>query len=108
MERVRRNSVIKNSQPSSGSFDAAATSADQAAKSGKSEIEMNSMNNQYTFSPSRDTRRPSILKTETIKRMHSAIELNKRILEKSKDASLVLINIPTPPKVSAGDYNCKK
>jgi hypothetical protein len=106
MERVRRNSVIKNSQPSSGSFDND-HHGDQAVKSGnKSEIEMNSIKNQYTFSPSKDERRPSILKTETIKRMHSAIELNKRIIEKSKDASLVLLNIPTPPKVSAGDYNC--
>lgn len=40
--------------------------------------------------------------------MHSAIELNKKILEKSKDASLVLINIPAPPKQQENaDYNCK-
>jgi hypothetical protein len=118
MERVRRNSVLKTNQQ--GSFEnnneqqqqqvaaavVAATTA--AADKEKNAIELNSMNNQFTFSPSRDTRRPSILQTDTIKRMHSAVELNKRILEKSKDASLVLINIPTPPRSSSGDYNCKR
>ena len=100
MERVRRNSAIKS---------ASQVESDEASSGNKNEIEMNTIKNQYTFSPNRDSsRRPSVLKTDTIKRMHSAVELNKRILEKSKEASLVLINIPAPPKVSsAGDYNCK-
>ena len=40
-------------------------------------------------------------------KMHSAVELNRKILEKSKDASLVLINIPAPPKHQGiEDNNC--
>lgn len=37
-------------------------------------------------------------KSETMRKMHTAIELNKKIIEKSKNASLVLLNIPAPPK----------
>jgi len=51
-------------------------------------------------------RRPSVIQTDTIRKMHSAVELNKKILEKSKDASLVLMNIPSPPKGhGSADYN---
>jgi hypothetical protein len=106
MERVRRSSVLKNNQHSSASLD---STSDQQSNNKSNEIEINKINNQYTFSPNRDSiRRPSILKTDTIKKMHSAVELNKRIIQKSKDASLVLINIPPPPKQAApADYNCK-
>ena len=53
-------------------------------------------------------KRPSIFITDTIKKMHSAVELNKIMLEKSQYASLVLMNIPTLPEVSGtADYNCK-
>jgi hypothetical protein len=76
--------------------------------SSKDEEERNKIANQYTFSPSHPERRPSVIQSETVRKMHSAVELNKRILEKSKNASLVLMNIPQPPKFQgAGDYNCK-
>lgn len=91
------------------STDSSATGQDQSSPFANSttDIEMNSMNNQYTFSPTKDFRRPSIFQTETIRKMHSAVELNKKIVEKSREASLVLMNIPTPPVKSSGDYNCK-
>jgi hypothetical protein len=75
----------------------------------ESEEEFNSKMNQYTFTPaSSQLRRPSVFQTETIRKMHSAVELNKKVLEKSKDASLVLMNIPAPPKnMGVADYNCK-
>ena len=67
-----------------------------------------SASNQYTFSANVQTRRPSILQTDTILKMHSAVELNKQIQEKSSKASLVLMNIPTPPKnPGTTDFNCK-
>lgn len=100
MDRARRNSIIKNMEkPDSVN--------DHLNKLNKSEAELNSENNQYTFSPTKDQRRPSIFQTETIRKMHSAVELNKKVLEKSKDANLVLMNIPAPPKMSgSADYNC--
>lgn len=101
MERVRRNSVLKSSSHilsslgTEPSFDIP-------------EDENNVNFNQYTFSANAQPRRPSVIHTDTIRKMHSAVELNKRILEKSKDASLVLMNIPAPPKNSGhADYNCK-
>ena len=42
-----------------------------------------------------------LYKNETMRKMHTAIELNKKIIEKSKNAALVLLNIPTPPKTSS-------
>lgn len=72
------------------------------------EINLNVNNNQYTFSANVSTRRPSLFKSETMVKMHSAVELNKRILDKSSNASLVLMNIPTPPKnPGLADFNCK-
>lgn len=134
IERARRSSVLKQmaeqdqSAPSGGSVgqqlggSSEATGGAGGLEGGKkttmtttsttlkpstNEIEMNSMSNQYTFSAARDPRRPSIFQTDTIRKMHSAVELNKKIVEKSRDASLVLLNIPTPPERSSGDYNCK-
>ncbi len=88
LERSRRSSVM--------------TKADsEDAQSGNH-------NSHYTFSAASSNRRPSLFQTDTIVKMHSAVELNKRLIEKSKDAALVLMNIPAPPK-SAGvaDYNCR-
>ena len=97
LERVRRNSIMKM-----------ANSNVSVSQNEPSTEEENSKNNQYTFSPSMSNRRPSVFQTETIRKMHSAVELNKRILEKSKDASLVLLNVPAPPKTQGnGDYNCE-
>jgi hypothetical protein len=84
------------------------TSATEKSNSSSQE-KINSTNNQYTFSPTKPARRPSLFQTEAMRKMHSAVELNKKILEKSKDSCLVLMNIPAPPKSPGiADYNCKK
>lgn len=74
----------------------------------KPSLQQQSASNQYTFSANAQTRRPSILQTDTMMKMHSAVELNKKIQEKSAQASLVLMNIPVPPKTPGiADFNCK-
>ena len=73
----------------------------------ESSEEANAAFNHYSYSVGNNSRRPSLFQTDTIIKMHSAVELNKKILEKSKDASLVLMNIPAPPKTSGvSDFNC--
>ena len=37
---------------------------------------------------------------KNVRRMHTALRLNEAILEKSKSASLVILNLPGPPKGS--------
>lgn len=104
IERARRSSALK--QLTELGQDQSPTLARTGSNVNANEIEMNSMKNQYTFTAARDPRRPSIFHTDAIRKMHSAVELNKKIVEKSRDASLVLINIPTPPTRATGDYNC--
>ena len=41
-----------------------------------------------------------------LRRMHTALRLNEVILKKSKEAKLVLLNMPGPPKNRMGDENC--
>ena len=94
----------------SAATDRKASVATSGSPSVLSEIkeQTTSFNNQYTFSSPSNSRRPSIFNSDTIRKMHSAVELNSKILEKSKDASLVLMNIPAPPKYSVNaDFNCK-
>jgi len=43
--------------------------------------------------------------TETARRMHTAISLNRVIQENSLDAKLVILNLPNPPKDSHGEEN---
>lgn len=113
IERARRNSILKNlamSSPVSQSQPQLDPTSGESSTvpNNLNESQINSINNQYTFSPSNYQRRPSIFQTEAIRKMHSAVELNKKILEKSKNASLVCMNIPAPPKLpGTGDYNCK-
>lgn len=38
--------------------------------------------------------------------MHTAVRLNKVVVEKSKSSELVLLNMPGPPKNKKGDENC--
>jgi potassium/chloride transporter 4/5/6 len=112
IDRIRRSSIIKIppgpqiiiSQPENKDSSDANNNNNNINE--EEEEEKNKVANQYTFSPSQSLRRPSLFQTETIRKMHSAVELNKKILEKSKNASLVLMNIPQPPKLQGpGDYN---
>lgn len=41
-----------------------------------------------------------------MRRMHTALRLNEVITKKSKEAKLVLLNMPGPPKNRMGDENC--
>ena len=41
-----------------------------------------------------------------VRRMHTAVKLNEVIVEKSKNAKLVLLNMPGPPRNRKGDENC--
>jgi hypothetical protein len=41
-----------------------------------------------------------------VRRMHTAVRLNEVIVEKSRDAKLVLLNMPGPPRNRNGDENC--
>lgn len=38
--------------------------------------------------------------------MHTAMRLNEVITKKSKEAKLVLLNMPGPPKNRVGEENC--
>ena len=109
IERIRRNSIKTPSPQQLASSVIADLNNNNSSISNKEDNEeRNKITNQYTFSPTNSERRPSIFQTETIRKMHSAVELNKKISEKSKNASLVLLNIPQPPKYQGdGDYNCK-
>ncbi|GFY59242.1 solute carrier family 12 member 6 [Trichonephila inaurata madagascariensis] len=40
-----------------------------------------------------------------VRRMHTAVKLNEVITNKSQDAQLVVINLPGPPKIKAGEEN---
>lgn len=39
--------------------------------------------------------------------MHTAVQLNEVIVERSHEARLVIINLPGVPKSTAGEENCK-
>lgn len=41
-----------------------------------------------------------------LRRMHTAVRLNEVIIKKSKEAKLVLLNMPGPPKNRVGNENC--
>lgn len=41
-----------------------------------------------------------------VRRMHTAVRLNKVVVEKSKHSKLVLLNMPGPPNSKKGDDNC--
>lgn len=40
-----------------------------------------------------------------VRRMHTAVKLNKVVVNKSQGAQLVLLNMPGPPKNQGGDEN---
>ncbi|CAG11308.1 unnamed protein product, partial [Tetraodon nigroviridis] len=41
-----------------------------------------------------------------VRRMHTAVRLNEVIIKKSKEAKLVLLNMPGPPRNRVGNENC--
>lgn len=46
---------------------------------------------------------------ENVRRMHTAVKLNEVIMQRSHDAKLVVLNLPSPPKQNrqGGGSNCK-
>lgn len=49
---------------------------------------------------------PCIRNQIDVRRMHTAVRLNEVITKKSKEAKLVLLNMPGPPKNRVGNENC--
>uniref|UniRef100_A0AAY4AS66 Solute carrier family 12 member 7a n=1 Tax=Denticeps clupeoides TaxID=299321 RepID=A0AAY4AS66_9TELE len=45
------------------------------------------------------------LNQSNVRRMHTAVKLNEAVVKKSKDAQLVLLNMPGPPKHTGGYEN---
>ena len=47
--------------------------------------------------------------SSNVRRMHTAVRLNERIVEKSHEAKLVILNLPSPPKTMGPDRDasCK-
>lgn len=45
---------------------------------------------------------------ENVRRMHTAVKLNEVITQRSHEAQLVVLNLPSPPKITgpAGGSNC--
>jgi potassium/chloride transporter 4/5/6 len=62
----------------------------------------------YTFTPSSKEKRLTYTLVEDLqvrKKMHSAAQLNQTIVERSRDAKLVLINLPKVPRTNINaDY----
>lgn len=46
---------------------------------------------------------------DNVRRMHTAVKLNEVIVQRSHDAQLVVLNLPSPPKQTrqSGGSNCK-
>lgn len=49
---------------------------------------------------------PPLRNQSNVRRMHTAVRLNEVIVKKSRDAKLVLLNMPGPPRNRNGDENC--
>ena len=43
---------------------------------------------------------------ENLRRMNTSVKLNELIVQKSHDASLVIVNLPGPPRNTADEENC--
>ncbi|CAK9294591.1 unnamed protein product [Gordionus sp. m RMFG-2023] len=66
-------------------------------------------NNHATTAPGSPFRESRIaynkIDAANVKRMHAAIKLNEAIVQRSKSASLVMLNMPGPPRNRKGDEN---
>ncbi|CAF3676258.1 unnamed protein product [Adineta steineri] len=63
----------------------------------KNSNEETTKKNQYTFTPSQLEALKKNVTESSMRKMHSAVRLNQAIRERSRDAKLVLINLPSPP-----------
>ncbi|CAF3991493.1 unnamed protein product, partial [Rotaria magnacalcarata] len=63
----------------------------------KSTIDETSDQYHYTFTPSQLEHLKNNVSESSMRKMHSAVRLNEQIKERSRDAKLVLINLPSPP-----------
>ena len=43
---------------------------------------------------------------DNVRRMNTSVKLNELIVTKSHDASLVIVNLPGPPKRGGDEENC--
>lgn len=57
-------------------------------------------------SPLPPTPTPYPRNQSNVRRMHTAVRLNEVIVKKSREAKLVLLNMPGPPRNRNGDENC--
>ena len=48
----------------------------------------------------------SLSREENLLRMNTSVKLNELIVEKSHDASLVIVNLPAPPSNPGKEENC--
>ncbi|CAF3694429.1 unnamed protein product [Rotaria sp. Silwood1] len=51
----------------------------------------------YTFTPNQLENLKKSVSESSMRKMHSAVRLNQQIRDRSRDAKLVLINLPSPP-----------
>ncbi|CAF0943337.1 unnamed protein product [Adineta ricciae] len=63
----------------------------------KASLEEKNTQYHYTFSPKQLDNLKKDVTTSSMRKMHSAVRLNREIAERSRDAKLVLINLPSPP-----------
>jgi hypothetical protein len=97
IDHVRRSSLIKTQKNQTNETTIPLLSENSINY--KNSLTVTSSNTTTTSSSTSPRKLKENYKSGTIRKMHTAIELNKKIIEKSKNASLVLLNIPAPPKI---------
>lgn len=62
-------------------------------------VEKESKENEEKKTDSPESKKPTITPDEgNVRRMHTSIKLNEVIVKKSKNAQLVILNLPGPPR----------